>query len=107
MNFEEYQKAAVRTAAGTSGALGLAVLGLGLTGEAGEVAELIKKHVGHGHDLLQDQIRKELGDVLWYLATLADRLGLSLDEIAAANIAKLQKRYPSGFSVDDSKNRKE
>lgn len=75
----------------------IATLGLGIAGEAGEVADLIKKHLGHGHDLDWPKLREELGDVLWYVACLADRLGLSLSEVADANVEKLKRRYPDGF----------
>lgn len=85
----------------------LAVLGLGLAGEAGEVVEHIKKFVGHGHELNREHVKKELGDVLWYLAAVASQCGLRLDDVAAANIAKLRARYPNGFSHDDSRNRKD
>lgn len=79
----------------------------GLTGEAGEVADLIKKHFGHGHELDLIKVNKELGDVLWYLSQLAEQFGLSLDDVAQANIDKLKKRYPDGFSEEASKNRRE
>lgn len=85
----------------------LAAYGLGITGEAGEVADLIKKHIGHGHDLDVNKLKLELGDVLWYVSGLAHVLGLSLSEIAEANLAKLNKRYPHGFSSEASKNRSE
>ncbi len=83
----------------------LAVLALGVAGEAGEVADLIKKHVGHGHQLDKDKLVKELGDVLYYVATLADAVGVPLSEVAAKNIAKLRVRYPDGFSTERSLNR--
>lgn len=79
----------------------------GLTGEAGEVADLIKKHFGHGHELDLTKVKKELGDVLWYLSQLAEQFGLSMDDVGEANIAKLKARYPDGFSEEASKNRKE
>lgn len=107
MNFDEYQKLAMRTANLTTGELRLAYLGLGLTGEAGEVAEHIKKHIGHGHDLDIEKLAKELGDVLWYVAVMADALGLELGDIATRNIEKLRKRYPDGFSSEASRNREE
>lgn len=84
----------------------VAVLSLGITGEAGEVADLIKKHVGHDHDLDRNKVKKELGDVLWYVAVLANSLGISLQEVAQGNIDKLAARYPNGFNVEQSKNRK-
>ncbi len=76
---------------------------LGLTGEAGEVADLLKKGFGHGHGVDHDKIRKELGDVLWYIGALSRAFGLTLDEVAQANVAKLKARYPDGFTVEASK----
>ncbi len=71
---------------------------LGLTGEAGECSELIKKHVFHDRLLDREDLRSELGDVLWYLAMLADACGLRLSDIAASNVDKLRDRYPEGFA---------
>jgi len=105
MDFNEYQINALRTANGLQGSERLAYLALGLCGEAGEVAEHIKKHVGHGHTLDIAALNKELGDVLWYLAVLADYFGLALGDVAEANIAKLKARYPAGFSSERSINR--
>lgn len=85
----------------------LAVLCLGLTGESGEVADLVKKHVGHGHVLDVSVVAKELGDVMWYVATIASALGLDLNTVMETNIDKLKKRYPDGFSSEASINRKE
>ena len=70
---------------------------LGLAGEAGEVAEIIKKNERHGKPINPEHLREELGDVLWYLTVLAEVNGLSLAEIAVANIDKLKARYPQGF----------
>lgn len=75
---------------------------IGLTGEAGECAELVKKGVLHGHGLDTDKLSKELGDVLWYVAALATTAGLSLGGIMASNIDKLRTRYPDGFAQADS-----
>jgi NTP pyrophosphatase (non-canonical NTP hydrolase) len=80
---------------------------LGLAGESGECCDLIKKHIGHGHDQDKDKLVKELGDVLWYVAGLAHLLGVSLSEVAQVNIDKLAKRYPDGFSCEASRNRTE
>jgi NTP pyrophosphatase (non-canonical NTP hydrolase) len=76
---------------------------LGLTGEAGEVADYLKKVRGHGHPLDPEKMKKELGDVLWYLAVLADSFGFTLNEVAQANVDKLRARYPNGFTIADSK----
>lgn len=78
---------------------------LGLTGEAGEVADLVKKETTHGHARDTTKLAEELSDCLWYIAALAHEIGVTLQDIAEANIAKLQVRYPDGFSEERSKNR--
>ena len=99
MNLDDYQVKAARTAKlDAEPQVTLAVLGLGLTGEAGEAADLIKKHVGHGHPLDVEKLEKELGDVLWYVAVTAWQLGIPLSRIGVKNIEKLWQRYPHGFS---------
>ena len=80
---------------------------LGLTGEAGEVADMIKKHIFHGHDLPPEDLVKELGDVCWYLALICHACGISIEHIMEKNIEKLRKRYPDGFSTEKSINRAE
>ncbi len=100
--FGEYQKLA-RVTHGAADAPRtehhFAIDALGIAGEAGEVADYIKKIVGHGHALDKAKLSKELGDVLWYCAALADDAGLSLADIATGNIEKLRARYPDGFST--------
>ena len=78
---------------------------LGLAGEAGEVADTIKKAVCHRHGLDRDKIIKELGDVLWYVAALCTKIDVPLSEVMERNIAKLRLRYPNGYSSEDSKAR--
>ena len=108
MELDEYQKLALRTAGHReSKEKVLTYAALGLAGESGEVAEIVKKAFYHGHALDHGSLYKELGDVLWYLAVMADGLGFSLDQIAQGNIAKLQARYPEGFSEQRSINRHE
>ncbi|WP_445506810.1 nucleoside triphosphate pyrophosphohydrolase family protein [Niallia sp. 03190] len=80
---------------------------MGLCGESGEVTDLIKKQVFHDHQPDVEGVKKEMGDVLHYLAGLATMYGLTLDEVATANIDKLMKRYPNGFSSERSVNRVE
>jgi NTP pyrophosphatase (non-canonical NTP hydrolase) len=70
---------------------------LGLCGEAGEVADMLKKHWGHGVKLDSVALAKELGDVLFYVAALAAQHGFTLDEVARLNERKLRERYPGGF----------
>lgn len=108
MNINHYQLAAMRTCIHIYGALdhkALAWNALGLVGEAGEVADEIKKIIGHGHELNRDKLKKELGDVLWYIAALCNDLGFAMGDVAQANIDKLLVRYPDGFKQSDSINR--
>ena len=82
---------------------------LGLCGEAGEFADLVKKAMFHGpgHELDVDKAAKELGDVLWYIADAAAALGISLEKVAEMNRDKLRKRYPEGFQPKASAQRTE
>ncbi|MDQ8162880.1 MAG: nucleoside triphosphate pyrophosphohydrolase family protein [Gemmatimonadota bacterium] len=106
MTLDEYQALAARTLGrDRTHEQQLANAALGLTGEAGEVAEVIKKHLFHATPLDQDALAKELGDCLWYIGAFATVLGLSMDDIAQRNIDKLRKRYPEGFDTERSRNR--
>lgn len=106
MSMDDYQQLAERTAnTDLPYEMQLATAALGLAGEAGEVADSIKKNLGHGHTLDPEHIRKELGDIQWYVSRLAYLLGYTLGEVAEENILKLQKRYPDGFSDFRSINR--
>ena len=108
MHLDEYQQLAARTLGrDRTHEQQLANAALGLTGEAGEVAEVIKKHLFHATPLDQDALLKELGDCLWYLGAFATVLSLSLDDIAQRNIDKLRRRYPEGFDPERSRNRSE
>ncbi len=80
---------------------------IGLAGEAGEVADTIKKAVFHQHGVDRDMLIKELGDVLWYVAALCTKLDVPLSDVMDRNIAKLRVRYPDGYSSADSKARKD
>lgn len=80
----------------------LCSLALGVAGEGGEVADVVKKHVFHGHPFDREKVKGELGDVLWYVAMLARACDTDLNEIAQMNIEKLRKRYPNGFTKQDS-----
>jgi len=109
MDLDEYQCGALRTAAPRDKRNELLHLVLGLVGESGEIAEKFKKWV---RDLDSDEslidradIAKELGDVLWYVAVLADYLDLSLDDIASANLAKLAARRRRGVLGGSGDNR--
>ena len=78
---------------------------MGLNGEAGEVIDIVKKHIFQGHELDREHLAEELGDCLWYIAVAAKGIGYSLEDIANWNIKKLEKRYPNGFEVEKSVNR--
>lgn len=103
MDLNEYQKLASRTANLDDEAL--TNFALGIAGEAGEVADMVKKHVFHGHRQDRDELIKELGDVLWYVSQLAAWMDIELDEVARTNIEKLLARYPNGFSKEASRSR--
>lgn len=99
LSFDEYQKLAMRTAKKFDTDLEMrADVGLGLAGEAGEVADIIKKDLAGAKKIDIDHLVEELGDVMWYLAEACQCFGLSLAEIAKNNIEKLKKRHPNGFS---------
>lgn len=82
-------------------------LALGLTGEAGEVAEKLKKYLRDRSDseAFRSDLRKELGDVLWYVAQLGKLHGLTLEEIAAENLHKLRDRRARGVLGGSGDNR--
>ena len=110
----DYQRAALRTAPNMHFWFeceeDLAALlngALGLCGEAGEVADLIKKAAFQGHELDEEKVIEELGDVAWYLAIASEALGVTLGEVLQKNVDKLAKRYPEGFDKASSINREE
>jgi len=106
LTLDEYQINAARTAgAGGDGDRRLIIAALGLAGEAGEFANMVKKRTAHGHEISPSILADELGDVLWYIAEAATACGLSLGDLAQQNINKLRKRYPEGFSEERSRNR--
>ncbi len=102
-SFADYEAEVLRTASVKSGKeKEFLVCGLGIAGEAGEVADAIKKWIGHGHPFDQEKLKKELGDTLWYVARIAGLAGMTLEEVAGGNVEKLRKRYPDGFSTEAS-----
>ena len=96
MTFQEYQDEARKTAIYPNKDNNFIYPTLGLAGEAGEVAEKIKKVIRDGNGIVseekKEEITKELGDVLWYVANLAKELGITLEEVAEKNLLKLQSR---------------
>lgn len=80
---------------------------LGLTGEAGEVSDMIKKWIFHQKELDAEHLKKEIGDVMWYVAMICESMDFNLDEILQMNVDKLKARYPEGFDTVRANNRKE
>lgn len=110
MEANEYQALALRTSnKALTNKEHLINGALGLCGESGEVADIIKKHTMQGHPMDREHIAEELSDVYWYLAETATAIGYTLDEIQRMNVEKLLRRYPDkeGFSVERSINREE
>jgi NTP pyrophosphatase (non-canonical NTP hydrolase) len=106
MTLDEYQAAATRTAnPRLSEKERLLDAAAGLAEEAGEVLGLVRKHAYQGRALDREQLAIELGDAFWCLATSAQSAGLTLGDVAARNIAKLQARYPDGYSDVASRER--
>jgi len=103
MRFNEYQEEAKKTAIYPE-QYKVVYPALGLAGEAGEVAEKVKKHIRDGVLKVED-LKKELGDVLWYVSALAADLDLDLDDVAAANLEKLRSRRARGVIVGSGDNR--
>lgn len=103
-----YQAHAMRTASGMNPEYPRILNGvLGLTGESGECADVVKKFLFHGHDLDKAHLAKELGDVAWYLAVSAEAIGYDLQTILQMNVDKLKARYPEGFDSERSRHREE
>lgn len=96
MNFNEYQEKARQTAIYPNIGKNFIYPTLGLVGEAGEIANKIKKVIRDNNYELNDEIkydlRKEIGDVLWYIAALCSELGVEMDDVAEENISKLFSR---------------
>jgi NTP pyrophosphatase (non-canonical NTP hydrolase) len=106
MTFDDYQRDAARTMNGTlSEEQRLVDASAGLAEEAGEVLGLVRKHVFMGYPLDGERVERELGDALWCLAAVATCLGVTLGEVASANVEKLRRRYPEGYSDEASQAR--
>lgn len=111
MNPNEYQLAAMQTAPEhifDHADDALDNTALGLCGEAGEFADILKKYLYQEHPIDPYHLAKELGDICWYVAMGATALGYDLEEIMIINVEKLKARYPEGhFDADRSQHREE
>ena len=110
MNFDEYQKQALKTRVTHPDELmNKTVWVMGVAGEAGEVVEKWKKIVAYKDGKISEddlrELAKELGDVVWYVAILADSLGLSFGEIMQNNLDKLASRQNRGVLKGKGDNR--
>lgn len=103
MTFDDYQAAAKKTAIYPE-QYKVIYPALGLAGESGEVAEKVKKWIRDGK-LDPDAVKKELGDVLWYVAAVASDLDLSLSDVAQTNVQKLESRQARGTLSGNGDNR--
>ena len=113
MTPNEYQRNAMRTASGisTSCPENLLLQGvMGMSGESGEALDIVKKVMFQGHELneaTKEHLIRELGDVLWYVATTAEALDTDLETVMQVNIDKLRARYPKRFDAERSQHREE
>ena len=127
MTINEYQELAMRTNDGRSNERLLVTLSvekmidtghnidvgsvlqacLGLSGEVGEFNDMIKKWIFHEKELDVEHLKKECGDIMWYVALMCHACKWDMDEIMQINIDKLKARYPEGFDVDRANNREE
>ena len=113
MTPNEYQRNAMRTASGisTSCPENLLLQGvMGMSGESGEALDIVKKVMFQGHELneaTKEHLIRELGDVLWYVATTAEALNVPLETVMQVNIDKLRARYPKRFDAERSQHREE
>lgn len=109
MTFNEYQKKSRETAIYYNKDKNYIYPTLGLVGEAGEIAEKIKKVLRDNGGAVDEkdkvELVKELGDLLWYLSQLSTELGLSLDDIAVSNIEKITSRKERGVLHGSGDNR--
>lgn len=102
MNLNEYQSLANRTLRDDVPSEMLLHAGLGMATESGEFLDTLKKHRFYGKPLDRQNLIEEAGDLAWYLAAACKALGVTLEEVCQANVAKLRARYPAGFSEHDA-----
>lgn len=109
MDFKEYQEKAGETALYPNEGSNFIYPTLGLVGEAGELANKVKKVIRDDGGIITEEkresLKKELGDILWYVAQLSTELKLSLEEVAEYNIKKLKSRKERGVLNGEGDNR--
>jgi NTP pyrophosphatase (non-canonical NTP hydrolase) len=98
MNFDDYESAAARTTnLKLTDVERLMDAASGLAEESGEILSIVRKHVYQDRSIDKHKLETELGDALWCLTITARTAGLSLEQIASANVAKLRDRFPEGY----------
>lgn len=113
MNFNEYQKQALTTAHTDpeyiETLMDKTIWAMGIAGEAGEVVEKWKKIIAYHNGQITSEdlqeLKKELGDIIWYIAVFAHSLGISLDEVIQLNVEKLKDRKKRGVIKGKGDNR--
>lgn len=109
MNFKEYQKESRKTAVYPDQGKNYIYPLLGLAGESGEVVEKFKKMIRNNDGVMDDKIResikKEFGDLLWYIAQICTEIGIDLDDVAVTNIEKLKDRTKRGVIKSEGDSR--
>ena len=109
LKLSDYQKMCKKTAGLSDGVdmkmKEIMTWGLGIAGEAGDVAGCIKKTYSHGKDDHIAGIRENLGDTMWYIAMICNFYGWDWGEVLKENIEKLAKRYPKGFFTTEHASR--
>lgn len=115
MNSKDYIQDAIRTESTDFSAMNdrlmndgtkrLLHAGIGLSTEAGEFLDALKKHIFYGKELDRVNLKEEMGDLFWYLAIACDELDVEFESLMATNIAKLKARYGEKFSEQRAENR--
>ena len=105
MTFKDYQKLAERTInTDLTENQKIQHALYGLSSETGEISGIFQKNL-QGHVIKRDELKEEIGDLLWFISEICFLFGFDMGEIAQGNIDKLKKRYPDGFDEDRSVNR--
>jgi NTP pyrophosphatase (non-canonical NTP hydrolase) len=103
MNLKEYQELCKKTAKKfETQEKEILTWGLGIAGEAGDIAGCIKKTFAHNNDQ-KEGIKENIGDALWYMAMICNFFNWDMEEVLKQNVDKLQKRYPQGFTVENAR----
>ena len=102
MTIEKFQQGAGRTAKRADFAFDLTHAALGLTSEAGEFADAVKKAIVYGKPLDKENLLEELGDLLWFTSFACDVLNVDMADVMLQNLEKLRKRYPEKYSDFDA-----